>query len=298
MKSWLIHAFLVAILGVASTPAQAETYVETPVLSKKKFKRDGKVRFYVYHTDTFKEVKYADAKGNWEQKAHGEISQLFRSHKDDKFHYIDVRLVEMADHLQDHFGVDTIEVISGYRSPEFNATLKEEGHKVANESYHTKGKALDIHIDELDERVIRDYLQKAMLGGVGYYGGKLMVHMDVGPVRKWQGASFSENTGVGILNRKIPDRIRTDRFYYGEKDDVRLVAHLNWNKMHLEHFFRGKWQTVPASGYSIQGMGKQAMLRFAEGWKTCGKFRVAFKGDTLWQNSNEFYRKRGYTTAK
>ncbi len=301
MVKFFLHTLLLLILGPTLAFAQESTLPQS-------LKRDGQIRLYIYHTDTFAELTYLDSNGDWLPKVYDEINSLLRSYTDNKIHPIDKRLIELADHLQDHFAVDVIEVISGYRSPDYNRELKESGHNVANESFHTKGMAMDIHIDEINETEVRDYLQSLGLGGVGYYGTKLMVHMDFGPGRTWADDSFRENVGVGIFNKQTPMSIRSDRFYYQSDDGMRIQVQ-NSEFGHplmliVQHFYRGQWQDVQCPedeadcltqmftfpGKVPQTLSMQYLLKFNK--NRFGKFRLHFKHGDFWQNSNEFYVKR------
>lgn len=260
--------------------------------------RDGNVRFYLSHTDEYLELHYADTGGHWISGVENKIRKLFRSREDDKEFSLDPRLIELADHLQDYFGADTVEVISGYRSPEFNRHLKETGHNVANESFHTKGLAMDIHLDEIDETKIRDYLLSLKLGGVGYYGNKLMVHMDLGPVRVWTDGGFVENTEVGIFNTDSHVKLRTDRLRYGMDNELKLtLTEIGADKVLLQKYFRGSWVTAktvvlvqkPFVDFKLSGEFFQAVRNVAGVY---GKYRFRVEHGNEWQNSNEFYVKK------
>lgn len=270
----------------------------------KKFTRDGVIRFFSYHTNEFLEIQYANEKGVWIPGTYKRLIKIFRSRADGEEIFIDKRLIELADHLQDHFQVDTIEIISGFRSKEFNQYLKKTGHNVANESFHTKGMAMDIHIDEIDEAVLRDYMLKQKLGGVGYYGDKLMVHLDFGPVRKWFGGNFKENTEIGIFNKASAHKVRLDRLKYNLGDKLSMLikplrVSLIQDKIYLEKFYRGTWKTVGKLPYRIS---KSGLLEFTLNEKNLkqteklagfyGKYRFRVDFEPEWQNSNEFYIKK------
>ena len=77
------------------------------------------------------------------------------------------------------------EVISGYRSPATNAMLRRAGNGVAKRSMHTRGKAIDVRLTDVDTRVLRDAALKLRHGGVGYYRRSDFVHLDTGRVRSW-----------------------------------------------------------------------------------------------------------------
>ncbi len=55
----------------------------------------------------------------------------------------------------------------------------------SEKSYHTKGQAMDFHIEGIALSNIREaaYLMRA--GGVGYYPRSNFVHIDTGPARHW-----------------------------------------------------------------------------------------------------------------
>ncbi|MGH6929570.1 MAG: YcbK family protein, partial [Dongiaceae bacterium] len=76
-------------------------------------------------------------------------------------------------------------VISGYRSPATNAKLASVGHGVARRSYHMKGMAIDVALDDRKLTSLRDSALALKAGGVGYYPKPGFVHVDVGPVRSW-----------------------------------------------------------------------------------------------------------------
>lgn len=293
MLKFFLHTLLLLILGSTQLFAQESTLPQH-------LKRDGRIRLYIYHTETFANLTYLDANGQWLPKAYDEINFLLRSYTDEKIHPIDKRLIELADHLQDHFSVDVIEVISGFRSPDYNRELKESGHNVANESFHTKGMAMDIHIDEINEKEVRDYLQSLKLGGVGYYGAKLMVHMDFGPVRTWEDDSFRENVNVGIFNKALPFHMNTQKFYYSKDEAVnvwfeKLVVNFDFKKIVLQKFTRGKFEILseqPAFLNVPTGLALKTETVQSQGQQLYGKFRFHYENGEYWQNSNEFYVKR------
>ncbi|HLD45262.1 MAG TPA: DUF882 domain-containing protein [bacterium] len=260
---------------------------------------DGHLRIFAYHVGEYLDVTYLDQNGDWDHTAYVRLNFLLRSRGDDQTTQMDKRLIELADHLQDHFKTDGIEIISGYRSPEFNQELREQGHRVAEESYHTKGMALDVHLDEIREDVLRDYLLSLKLGGVGYYGDRLMVHMDFGPLREWHSGDFSENTKIGVFNDKNRVRITTDKFYYALADPQNLVFEgiepVAGHQMQLQKFLRGQWQDVTGVvlfGHMSSIANLQTLMSSVVATSPYGKFRWQWRHGEAWQNSNEFYIKK------
>ena len=262
---------------------------------------DGNVTFYMSHTGELASIRYLDASGQWLPGIDEKMAQLMRSRSDNQSHVIDRRLIELADHLQDYFKVSAIEVICGYRSPDFNAELKSGGHNVADESYHTKGLAMDIHIDEIAETILRDYLLSLKLGGVGYYGDKLMVHMDLGPVRTWQDGAYWENTTIGIFDLEEPlIQLRTQKLFYRQDDVLQLNGqHLEtWTEATLEKFELGHWKNAKKLNHSQIPLQKRLDVPVSEllagsALSPFGKYRIHLRFPAGgWQNSNEFYVKK------
>ena len=80
------------------------------------------------------------------------------------------------------------EVISAYRSPKTNASLKAtRGGGVATGSLHMRGEAIDIRLPGVPLADLRDAALALGRGGVGYYPKPKdhFVHVDIGRVRRW-----------------------------------------------------------------------------------------------------------------
>ena len=88
-----------------------------------------------------------------------------------------------------------IELVSGYRSPKLNETLRKKGHHVASHSQHSLGHACDFRIVPegqergLDPRIVEGEIRAlGWDGGVGVYPTRddWFVHADVGRNRRWE----------------------------------------------------------------------------------------------------------------
>ncbi|HBY5428367.1 TPA: DUF882 domain-containing protein, partial [Klebsiella pneumoniae] len=66
-----------------------------------------------------------------------------------------------------------------------NDELRARSRGVAKHSYHTKGQAMDFHIEGISLSNIRKAALSMRAGGVGYYPRSNFVHIDTGPVRHW-----------------------------------------------------------------------------------------------------------------
>lgn len=287
--------------------------LHVPITHGRELPHDGRLRLYHSHLDEFVEVVYE--RGD-ERLFEGleTIHHLMRSRDSGERLEISLELIHLLDHLQDHFEVDTVEIISGYRSSAFNAALKQAGRNVAENSNHIRGIAADIHFDEIPEDRVQRYLRGLNLGGVGYYPNLLMVHVDFGPKKFWQEGEFQERLDIGIFNADNPLQLKTDRLFYypGQTQRLALIYDSDQPKLRpqlaLEHFFRGKWEGVGVLNLAENSFGaegielpiKRATRAKGQLWNGPkevvlpeGKIRWRIETKSgQWQHSNEFYLKR------
>lgn len=80
---------------------------------------------------------------------------------------------------------EPFQVVSGYRSPKTNAMLRSRSKGVARKSYHTRGMAIDLTLDERSVGQIASAAKSLGAGGVGRYSRSKFTHVDSGPVRDW-----------------------------------------------------------------------------------------------------------------
>jgi uncharacterized protein YcbK (DUF882 family) len=80
-----------------------------------------------------------------------------------------------------------VHVISGYRSPQTNALLRERSSGVARHSLHLEGRAIDVRLAGSRLRELADRALGLSRGGVGYYDKSDFVHLDTGAFRTWRG---------------------------------------------------------------------------------------------------------------
>src|SRR5262249_50710067 len=72
---------------------------------------------------------------------------------------------------------------SGFRSPEFNTDLRNNGGRVAQASLHTEAMAADIMFTGVEMRRLWHDLRGLHSGGAGYYRSGKFIHLDTGPPR-------------------------------------------------------------------------------------------------------------------
>lgn len=115
------------------------------------------------------------------------ISHLFRDIRTGQTKPIDPELLDLLYRVScsvcDNDPV--YEVLSAYRSPKTNAMLRRRSRRVAKNSLHLQGKAVDVRLANVELRQLRDVAVDLRAGGVGYYPRTGFVHLDVGDVRSW-----------------------------------------------------------------------------------------------------------------
>jgi uncharacterized protein YcbK (DUF882 family) len=138
---------------------------------------------YNVHTDESLEATYF-SEGSYDYEALEQINNLMRCHYSNEIKPIDVRLLDLLCDIRERTGKDRqIEVISGYRSFEYNEYLRARSRKVARDSYHRQGLAVDFSMSGTNRETLSKIARSLYAGGVGTY--KEFIHIDVGPVRYW-----------------------------------------------------------------------------------------------------------------
>ena len=137
------------------------------------------------HTDERLHVTYWQD-GKYSQAACASLNHILRDHYSGDVFPINVRLYDLIYDLQGKLdNRDTLEMISGYRSPRTNMRLAALSDGVAKRSYHTKGMAMDIRLPGTALPKVYHTALGMRRGGVGFYPDSQFVHVDVGPVRTW-----------------------------------------------------------------------------------------------------------------
>ena len=117
------------------------------------------------------------------------LRNVMRDHRNNAVHDIDLALYDQLHGLALAASCDPrFEIISGYRSPESNASMSARpGSGVAKHSLHMEGRAIDVRLHGCDCAHLRDLALAAAQGGVGYYRRSDFVHIDTGRFRTWNG---------------------------------------------------------------------------------------------------------------
>lgn len=114
-----------------------------------------------------------------------ELDWLMRDVQAEEVHPIDLRVYYILSMVQAQFAGRPILVTSGYRTEVTNERLRRQGIDAARNSFHLRGRAVDIQVPGVAPRPLARLGLLLGLGGVGVY--PTFVHLDTGPRRTWQG---------------------------------------------------------------------------------------------------------------
>jgi len=164
-------------LGAALLPSQAFATLSTP--------RPRILTLNNLHTGESLKAEFFDGKG-YIQDELARLNHFFRDYRANKMKSIDPKLFDQLYRLQGLLGTNKpVQLVSGYRSLDTNNELRAHSRGVAKKSYHTKGQAMDFHIEGISLSNVRKAALSMRAGGVGYYPRSNFVHIDTGPLRHW-----------------------------------------------------------------------------------------------------------------
>lgn len=144
--------------------------------------------FFNTHTGERLKAAYCTG-GSYQPDALREFNYILRDFRVNAVKPIDPRVFDLLHELGGTLETDQpFYIISGYRSPQTNAMLRERGGRstgVASHSLHMVGQAIDIRVPGVQLEHLRSAAKSLKIGGVGYYPDLDFVHVDVGRVRYW-----------------------------------------------------------------------------------------------------------------
>jgi uncharacterized protein YcbK (DUF882 family) len=138
---------------------------------------------YNIHTGERLRTRYW-AGGDYREDEVGRINYLLRCHYANAVKPISLKVIDLLHEVTDFFAPGKeINIISGYRSAEYNEHLRHLGRHVAAGSLHLAGLAIDFAIPGIRTEQLSKAAMQFQTGGVGLYPD--FVHIDVGRVRCW-----------------------------------------------------------------------------------------------------------------
>jgi len=146
-----------------------------------------RIALHNVHTDERLEVEYYRG-ADYVPESLAAIQVFLRDWRNDQQHVMDPKLMDILHDVALRAGVDpAFSVISGYRSPQTNETLRERSSGVARHSLHLEGRAIDVRLAGVGCADLASRALDLARGGVGYYRQSDFVHLDTGAFRTWKG---------------------------------------------------------------------------------------------------------------
>ncbi len=128
-------------------------------------------------------------RGAYDPAAMDSINRLFRDRRAGEIGEIDPELIDFMVDIRTRLGLPAtveFEILSGYRSPQTNAALARSNGKVATDSLHMRGYAVDFRAKGVHGGAIAEIAKTMQRGGVSFYPDDNHVHVDIGNIRTWK----------------------------------------------------------------------------------------------------------------
>lgn len=214
LKVWAAGLLITALITNSAAAEDIRRFVHSG---------DGRIELFNAKNGRSFSGEYDLGARRYDTKALERIALVFGASKEDPLAGISLRLIAFLDYLQDHFDpAARIEIVSGWRSPAYNAKLRKDGRLAATASLHQYGMAADIVISGVSSERVWRFIRDIGFGGAGYYHGRT-VHVDVGPARFWDENSSGVGSGLADDNKLIGLVTGYDRYRPGELVVLRFI---------------------------------------------------------------------------
>lgn len=152
------------------------------------------------------------------------INKIFGAHYGDgvKAQNMSLRFLEFLSFLQGHYDRAPMKILSGFRPPKYNQSLRDKGKIAAQSSMHIEGAAADIIFPSVLSVEIFPFIKSLNCCGVGYYHGNA-IHVDTGPARYWDETTSGTESKEPQQNEKIIVQSTFDRYHAGDEVVFQLM---------------------------------------------------------------------------
>ena len=144
------------------------------------------VKFKNIHTGEAREIEY-NTQNHFTSADLAKLDWLLRDWRENRVEKIDRRLisdlVNIVRSLNRSNEKLVVNIHSGFRTSKTNRYLRQRSRKVAANSFHLSGRAVDFTIEGISVHRVLRKARSIASGGLGNYG--TFIHLDTGPVRTW-----------------------------------------------------------------------------------------------------------------
>ena len=175
--------FLLGLSGIAIA-VSAPVFAKTPGI----LRNAGDIRSIRLRND--KTSEQLDAvywiEGSYISEVLKQINYFMRDWRQNKQITYDVANIDIMSATQALLDTEEyMQLLSGYRTKKTNRMLSRGNKGVAQNSYHIRGMAADLRMSSRSVSQIAKAAEACKSGGVGRYPNSGFVHIDCGPLRKW-----------------------------------------------------------------------------------------------------------------
>jgi uncharacterized protein YcbK (DUF882 family) len=171
----ILKAGLGVLAGTAILPAGAIAASMPPLRSLRAERAET--------DDAFDGVYFKD--GKYDRDALRRLDWVFRDLSSAEVTPMDPRLFDVLNAVADRLEAgEAFKIMSGYRTPEHNASTVRRSSAASTVSLHMSGMAADCRLPGRDAYGVARTAAQMQMGGVGYYR-QGFVHLDCGPPRRW-----------------------------------------------------------------------------------------------------------------
>jgi len=145
------------------------------------------LNFYNTHTGKKTDLVYYE-NGQYIDEAMDEINIIMGDFRANEYITMNRKLIDtLYDIKKLTNSKRPINILSAYRTPATNRYLRRNTRGVAKDSYHIKGMAIDINVEDVSLSNLRNAASTLRKGGIGYYPRSNFLHIDIGRYRTWRG---------------------------------------------------------------------------------------------------------------
>ena len=145
------------------------------------------LKLYNQNTKERAEIIYKK-RGKYQEEGLQQLDEFMADWRKEKTIQMDPKLFDLLWEIYQESGSEEeIHIISAYRTRATNDMLRRRSRNVAFNSQHTKGKAIDFHLPDVELSKVRAIALRKQYGGVGYYPNAKspFTHLDTGEIRHW-----------------------------------------------------------------------------------------------------------------
>ena len=195
------------------------TYLRTPQAKEKSrflYSGDGQL------TLNGQKIRFRSDEGYYNEAGLKKIHEIFKGNWQEERERLSLRFLELLDYLQDELKGQSYLLKSGYRSPVFNQSLRDQGKLAAQSSMHTEGAAADLILKGVPSSRVFEFVKSLNCCGIGWYHSQHF-HLDSGPARYWDEKTSGTEDKTPQQNEKIILQSDEDFYQSGEIINAKLM---------------------------------------------------------------------------